>query len=564
MVNAFNAGDGTAVLTWNALYSPNLPTSSGWYHIYKEYPAGTWTLIDSTQLLTYTDSIKLCSAFISYYVSIDDNLPCTSVSSIDGKTFNNIIAPETPVIDSVSVNTTTGYSTIGWAASSASDTHGYIIYENINGKCIPIDTVYGAGVTNYVNTHTLFGNTDSASLSYYIAAFDSCKNTSPISDYQKTIFLKSNYDICDRNITLNWTSYVNMYHGLKGYKIFMRFNNGPATLLATNSSSNLSYTQSSLMPNVSYIYFIQAFDSTGTITSTSNTDTIITRAISKPQFVYLKHVSVISNSYVEVKAIVDTSGYISNCKILRADTIIGPFTQVGISTPALLSNIITYNDFSANVNQRSYYYKVVIVDSCGNDIDTSNIGRTIYASALPSSDMTNYLSWNEYETWLGSVQSFNVYRRYDDTPNTLLTTLPAGSTSYTDDVSSLTSSDGKFIYLIEALEGLGNPNLCSDSSISNEAVVVQPPRFYVPNAFVPRGVNNIFIPVNVFVNTSDYQFTIFNRWGIQVFQTNNTSEGWDGNYNGTKASEGVYVYFIKYKNSEGKYIEKQGTVTLLR
>ena len=571
LLNAINPDDGTAVLTWNALHNPNLPTSSGWYHIYKEYPTGTWTLIDSTQNLTYTDSIKLCKAFINYYVSIDDDLPCTSTSSVAGETFQDVKAPVIPLIDSVTVNTTTGYSTISWTASPSSDTHGYIIYENINGKCIPIDTVYGASTTNYINTHNSWANPDSTSLSYTIAAFDSCKNTSPINiNFQKTIYLTTEYDICNKSATLSWTPYINMKNGLKGYNIFVSKNNGSVTLLATNQPSNLSYTHSALTNNATYIYFIQAIDSTGNISSTSNLDTVHARFISIPKFVYLKHASVISSSYVEIKAIIDTTAYISGIKILRSDTIIGPYVQVGYYvTPINLLKTFTYKDYSASVNEKSYYYKVVIVDSCGNNADTSNIGRTIFISGSSSSNMKNYLIWNEFEQWLGSVQSYNVYRRYDDVPNTLLATLPAGSTTYTDDVSSptLTSSSGTFTYSIEAFEGNGNPYLCQDSSMSNEVDIVQMPRTYIPNAFVPNGQikeNKTFLPINVFVDETEYQFLIYNRWGVKVFQTNDSHEGWDGKYNNNPAPQGVYVYYINYKDSGGKYIKMQGSVTLMK
>jgi len=565
LLKATNSGAGTAILTWNPLHEPDLTTSDGWYHIYKGYPPGTWTLIDSTQSLTYIDSIRLCNAFVSYYVSIDDNLPCTSLSSVDGRQFQDIIAPATPVIDSVSVDLLTGKSVIGWMASSSSDTHGYIIYEDKSGIWVPIDTVYGKENTYYVNNSSIWSNPDSSSLSYCIAAFDSCRNTSPISINQNTIFLTSSLDICTNEITLNWTPYVNMLSGLNGYNIYMRENNGPVTLLGTNTSANLTYTYSSITPNALYVFSVQAINSAGVITSTSNSDTILAHVSPKPQFVYLRYATVRSNDHVEIKAIIDTSGYISKCRIMRSDYLAGPYNQVGTSTPLPLSNIITYKDFSANVNSKSYYYKIIIVDSCGYDVDTSNVGRTIYLVVEPTSNMTNNLSWNDYEDWLGSVQSYNVFRGIDDVldPNPLVT-LPAGSTSYTDDVSSYTSSNGKFSYIIYAYEGPGNPYLCADTSISNEAVAIQLPRFYVPNAFVPSGVNNIFIPVNVFVNTGNYVFTIYDRWGSVVFQTNDTKEGWNGKYQNSPAPSGVYVYHIKYKDEQGEYIEKYGTVTLLR
>ena len=565
LLNAVNSGSGTALLSWNPLHNPNLPTSYGWYHIYREYPPGTWSLIDSTQSLTYSDTITLCSALINYSVAIDDSLPCTSVSSIDGDLFQDAIAPLTPVVDTVTVDSLSGHSVINWFPSLSGDTEGYIIYENENGIWVPIDTVFGIASNNYVNTHPTWANPDSSSLSYCVAAFDSCQNTSPISIAHNTIFLTSVLDVCGGGVTLNWTPYVNMHPGLEGYNIYVKENNGPITLLGTNPSTNQSFVHTPLVPNSHYIYSIRAFDSTGTVTSTSNTDTVIAYAPMQPQFAYIRHVSVLNNSYVQLKAIVDTSGYISKCKVLRADDVAGPFAMVGYASLPALSNIASFNDMTAFVNQKSYYYKMIVIDSCGNEVITSNIGRTIYLLSEPSADMKNILTWNEYEDWLGSVSLYNIYRKVDDVvdPNPLVT-LPSGTLTYTDDVSAFTESSGRFSYMVQALEGPGNPYLIADTSFSNESLALQPPRFYVPNAFVPKGLNNIFIPLNVFVNTEDYLFSVYNRWGMLIFQTTDSKSGWDGTFQGKDAPQGVYVYSISYKNSQNKMIEKHGTVTLMR
>jgi gliding motility-associated-like protein len=565
LLNVLNTGQGTAYLSWNPIRNPYLPTSSGIYNIYREYPAGNWSLIGTTQALDYTDTIPVCKSFMNYYVDIEDSLACASISNIDGDLIQDLTAPNIPVVDSVSVDSLTGNSVIGWTASTSGDVEGYIIYENKNGIWVPIDTVYGASSTYFVNTNSSWSDPDSTSLSYCIAAFDSCQNTSPINKNQNTIFLTSGMDVCNGVVTLNWTAYVNMLGGLKEYDIYVRENNGPVTLLGTNSASNLTYTHSPLVKNSVYIYSVRAVSNSGDITSTSNTDTIRAYSSTIPQFVYLRYATVVNNDYVGVKALVDTSGYISACKLFRSETAAGPFAQVSSSNPVPNTNYVYFSDHNVSVDQGSYYYKVVIADSCGNDVDTSNIGRTIYLQAVASSDMKNTLTWNEYEEWLGSVNGYNIYRKVDDVadPNPITTLLP-GIGTYTDDVAPLTNSNGKFTYLVEAVEGTGNPHLCTDSSMSNEVTVFQPPRFYVPNAFVPQGLNNIFIPVNVYVNTGDYLFIVYNRWGMKVFETTDPNEGWDGNIQGEPGRQGVYVYSIQYKDAEGKVVEKYGTVTLLR
>ena len=46
---------------------------------------------------------------------------------------------------------------------------------------------------------------------------------------------------------------------------------------------------------------------------------------------------------------------------------------------------------------------------------------------------------------------------------------------------------------------------------------------------VSRLVNDVFIPITN-ATVTKYSFTIYNRWGIKVFETNNYNTLWDGKY----------------------------------
>ena len=87
----------------------------------------------------------------------------------------------------------------------------------------------------------------------------------------------------------------------------------------------------------------------------------------------------------------------------------------------------------------------------------------------------------------------------------------------------------------------------------------------VPNAFVPGRVapNNVFKPVHLGTATLK-SFTVYNRWGVKVFETTNINEGWDGNFGGQPQPYGVYVYVLEAVTAAGKTISKQGNVTLVR
>ena len=88
---------------------------------------------------------------------------------------------------------------------------------------------------------------------------------------------------------------------------------------------------------------------------------------------------------------------------------------------------------------------------------------------------------------------------------------------------------------------------------------------YVPNIFSPNNDNNND-SWSVF-STSNIQITacnVYDRWGNLVYNIKGDLPEWDGKFNGRKVEQGVYVYMIRYIDSEGKYQIKIGDVTLIR
>ena len=88
----------------------------------------------------------------------------------------------------------------------------------------------------------------------------------------------------------------------------------------------------------------------------------------------------------------------------------------------------------------------------------------------------------------------------------------------------------------------------------------------LPNAFSPGSGTSINDELKIIVRgtvTLDY-FKIFNRWGEELFSTNDINKGWNGQYKGVPQPIGVYVYIIEAKTSTGKKIYKQGNITLIR
>ena len=59
-------------------------------------------------------------------------------------------------------------------------------------------------------------------------------------------------------------------------------------------------------------------------------------------------------------------------------------------------------------------------------------------------------------------------------------------------------------------------------------------------------------------------FTIWNRWGQKVFETNNRFQGWDGKLKGAVQPMDVYAYTLMVEFTDGTKTTKKGDLTLIR
>jgi gliding motility-associated-like protein len=107
---------------------------------------------------------------------------------------------------------------------------------------------------------------------------------------------------------------------------------------------------------------------------------------------------------------------------------------------------------------------------------------------------------------------------------------------------------------------------CRDSTM-RKILIENPFAFYLPNAFSPFSSieeNRIFRPRGVGIDVNRYEMRIFDRWGKEIFHTNDFEAGWDGKSPDGKGymPSGVYVYYIKFWQMFGVEKEYSGHVTL--
>ncbi len=87
-----------------------------------------------------------------------------------------------------------------------------------------------------------------------------------------------------------------------------------------------------------------------------------------------------------------------------------------------------------------------------------------------------------------------------------------------------------------------------------------------PNAFTPNGdgLNDIFKILNAY-NLVYYRCIIYNRWGQNIFESNDPHKGWDGKVKGFPADIGIYAWVCSYTKAGNTGISHlKGTLILVR
>ncbi len=558
---------GSAVLDWNILHDPPLPTTATAQLVLLEHPLGIWATEASVGALEdhYEQVIDICQDSLTWRISVTDQLGCVSYSNLDGGQFADVTAPTPPVVATASVDTATNQVVLTWDPSPEPDTDGYIVILIVNNFPLIIDTIYGQADTSFSWVGSAAG---AGAESWTVAAFDTClagnppaPNTSATEAAHTSIFASTSYDRCQANCLISWSHYVGW--DVVSYEVYTALNGAPPVLISTLQGFETSFTHDGLEPFAEYCYVVKAIGDSTWMRSLSNQVCQVTDYPALPQSNYLSLVTVTAPDHITVVDQVDQSASVRRYRLERSNN--GEPWELVATQPGGLSPTVVFDDTDVLTDQRSYIYRVIVEDSCGVDAITSNEGTSILLIAEAGNDGVNRLRWNGYEQWSGNVSGYAVYRSVGDGPFTPINFNAPAEWEAEDNVNLLINSNGRFCYYVEAIE-TGNPTGMNALSTSNIACAIQPEAVWVPNAFNPSSTeleNIAFKPVVAFVDVKGYEFVIFNRWGQQIWSTTDVNEPWDGRVNDNYVPQGVYAYYVAVLNGAGKKFEDRGTVNFL-
>lgn len=561
-----NPSNGTAILQWNNPKTNELPTMDSYYKIYREYPAGTWSIRDSVPygVTFFKDTIDICKTFLNYKIVLG-NQTCTFESNIQGDNFVDITTPDIPVINSVSVDTLTGNVTITWNENHQPDTYGYIVYLiDQPGVLSEIATVMGRNTTSY----TYSTDVTSKALTFSVAAFDSCFTPSANSTHQTsakaethtTINAHSTLNVCNRDIKLTWSPYKG-WKSACTYEIWGHIIGQPWEKFGDTNLYEYHITGEALQE---YCFSIKAISADGQ-EAFSNKLCFTVNSPSQPSYNYL-NLATVSNNIIEIHHFIEVKTGVKEIIFEKLNTSSNQFQEIG-RVPVTQTEL-TFVDPTVDVNRYSYTYRAIVVDSCDNLGAISNLATTILLTVEKNiNNEINYLHWTPYSQFDGPILSYEIYKGYDGLFDPIPLAILPNSRYYYEDTIGNIDFTGKTCYYVTANEGVDSYGK-SEISFSNTVCPVIEPLIFIPNSFTPNDdlINDIFLPqVSLFEQTS-YELFIFDRWEHLIFQSDSAEKGWDGSIRstGNKAAPGTYVYLLSIKDGNGIEIRKRGHVNVLR
>ncbi|GAB3844530.1 hypothetical protein GCM10028822_01910 [Hymenobacter terrigena] len=263
-----------------------------------------------------------------------------------------------------------------------------------------------------------------------------------------------------------------------------------------------------------------------------------------------------SNNRVILSLSVPNSGNTPNqVQVSRRVAGSGTFAVVG----QVAASATTFTDNSAvDANANSYEYQLSLTNGCGTP-NTTGVAQTIRLQATATATAggrdqgSTALTWNAFVGF--AVKEYRIYRRSDAGAPVLIATVSPTTLQYTatnnDPNATATGVGFSQNFRVVAASTDATPLL----SNSNETSVSFANAVKTYNVITPNrdGLNDVLIIDNISLYPGN-TFTIFNRWGREVYKTTNYQNNWGGD-DSTPAGNYFYILTLPNGTSQKNWFE---------
>jgi len=200
--------------------------------------------------------------------------------------------------------------------------------------------------------------------------------------------------------------------------------------------------------------------------------------------------------------------------------------------------------FAQNIEAR-IEYEVEKQNALNETINEDNISNNIYSAPTTiyfyghGGDDAVYYTWFFYK----KADQENPFARYTD-----------------QNIRYTFEEYGEYVIKLEVADR-------TSESISEDtySFTVTESFLDVPNYFSPGdspGINDEFRVA--YKSIVKFRMTIFNRWGVKMYESTDPARGWDGKHKGKYVNTGVYFYVIDALGADGIRHKKGGDINILR
>jgi gliding motility-associated-like protein len=437
--------------------------------------------------------------------------------------------------------------------------HYFIYMADKSGNYIIIDRIDDINDT----VHTIQNlNTLHNAYCFKVQVYNACGFYSTLSPQHCTMDVTAKPGIDQAFVS--WTPYTG-WNKIKIYQIYRKnfYNSAQYLLIDSVTGDITSYTDTNVICFRPATYHILAIEDSGyrqvSWSDTSTTLPIHENHVPAPDMI---HATVPDNKRVQIEWKDFPKLKVKKWMVEKSTD---GMTYQQLDTP-YNRNVLSVFDKHVDVHKTSYYYRLKMMDSCGDIGPYSYIGKTIVAHADTTPEAKPFVHWSPYKDWPEGVKYYDIEIKDQYGNYRFLAQTPTGNdTDYIDNITDLNSLPDYCYRVVAHRNGpAANPDQnVSVTSMSNEACMRVVSRVFVPNAFTPNGdgTNDSFRVKGLYIR--DYHIKIYDRWGTRIFESSSLNDNWDGTYKHGKPLMDSYKYIIYVRGVDNKTYFLDGWVTIL-
>jgi hypothetical protein len=241
---------------------------------------------------------------------------------------------------------------------------------------------------------------------YKLQTLDVCGYTIGIDYLRAHTTINVEAEVNGFNTRVSWNAYGGC--SVSAYDIYRASSSGSLQFIASVPGDSLAYTDSLFICPDTYTYQVVGMDlCSGTYNSTS--DTCVGRPVNvyADQRVDMVRSTVVDNTYILTEWLPPV---VKPQSVVKYEIYRSSDNKTFNYLTSVSPQQTDYNDYDVDVESGSYFYKIIVVNSCGIQENLSDNTTTILLKGNKTEDRIIHLNWSPYDKWIDGVDHYEIER----------------------------------------------------------------------------------------------------------------------------------------------------------